>query len=57
MVAGRPIRIVIASLAITGAAVSTLVGFVKPAIESVSGCDDCTLGTPPIILIGIRWCT
>lgn len=25
----------------------------KPAIESVYGCDDCTLGTPPIILIGI----
>jgi len=53
MVAGRPIRIVVASLAIIGAAVLTLIGFVKPAIESVYGCDDCTLGTPPIILIGI----
>lgn len=53
MIAGRAARIVLASFAIVGAAVLTLVGFVKPAIESVYGCDDCSLGTPPIVLIAV----
>jgi hypothetical protein len=53
MIAGRPVRIVLAAAAIGTAGVLTLVGFVRPALASLDGCDSCTLGTPTAVLVGI----
>ena len=53
MIAGRPVRIVLAAAAIGTAGVLIVVGFVRPALASLDGCDSCTLGTPTAVLVGI----